>query len=111
MSHVPEYEAQYQARIVQLPLEEFADRIAATLKYHATCTVLVGTHSPQELFEAIKSHIPCAAVLSTTGRTLWVGVITENPKQFGNNDAINLRTHMNHCAKVRNGTAKGRLLV
>lgn len=78
-----------------LTLPEYADRVAASLKASATCACLMPAEwDPHELFRQIKAITPVVGILSDTGRTLHLGVVTENPQRFGNNDRLNLQSHM-----------------
>lgn len=47
-----------------------------------------------------RSYDRLGAVISVTGRTLQLGVVTEDTRRFGHNDRINLSTHLAHVRKV-----------
>ena len=79
-----------------------AHNIGRRLKSCGTCCCLTedDTHA-RELFRAIREVVPICAVVSRTGKTLHVGIVTEDPRSLGHNDRINLRTHMDLVRKVQ----------
>lgn len=81
---------------------EGVERIARTLRdYEATCTCLTETEADaRALFAEIRQITPVVGVVSRTGKTLHLGVLTENPNKYGNNQRINLQTHLNYVKKV-----------
>lgn len=84
-----------------LPMAEYAKMIADGIRSSATCTVLVREDStPQDTFAAVRGLVPCVGIASRTGRTLLLGILTEDVRHIGHNDRINLRTHLAHVVKV-----------
>ena len=82
--------------------QEHGEDIASTLRWSATCTVLVPLHMvAEELFQVIRDQVRCFGIISRTGNTLHLAVVTENPAQFGNNQRINLRTTLAMAARVQ----------
>jgi len=91
-----------------MDMDERAGLLAQTLRDRGTLTQLVGDFDPRELFELVRAQVPCVGVISRTGNTLHLGLVTEDVRTLAHNDRINLATHYGLVGKVH-GCDPGRV--
>lgn len=87
----------------KLGVVEHCRRIASTLEFEGSCTVLIPDgENARQVFDLLKqfSPIPVFAVVSRTGRTLHVGIATEDTTRLGWNQRLNVKAQLRLAEKT-----------
>lgn len=84
-----------------MDMDERAGQLAQTLRDRGTLTQLVGDFDPRQLFDLVRAQVPCVGLISRTGRTLHLGLVTEQVCRLAHNDRLNLAVHYRLVTEAR----------